>query len=356
MKKLALIGCGGIGGYHRGHFDHYKDVEFAATCDLHLDRAEKYAKDSGKNAAGNDVKAYQCYKKMLDEVKPDMVFIGIPPYRHGEVEFELIERGIHFFVEKPVALDVGLGIEIRDKAARADLITAVGFQCRYDNINDTALDFLKAHPIVTAQGSRIGSIPEVDWWRRQDLSGGQLTEQTVHNVDIMRYLLGDIVTVYSTANRGFIKTSECPGYDTDDYTTTIFTFSSGITATMLSGCYATGPAFESKTVFSARDARLDYYLIDCVKLFGVDAVAPTESAAGIVKGDGMQFRKEGENSITVKTNVDVGTVCDRTFVDAVLTGDNSKIRSPYSDGLKTVAACLASNESIKTGLPVKVLV
>ena len=48
--------------------------------------------------------------------------------------------------------------------------------------------------------------------------------------------------------------------------------------------------------------------------------------------------------------------CDRTFVEAVLTGDASRIRSPYADAVKSLAFTLACNESMDTGLPVRVRV
>ena len=76
--------------------------------------------------------------------------------------------------------------------------------------------------------------------------------------------------------------------------------------------------------------------------------------AGVVKGDGMQRRNDNEVGIKYATTVDTGTVSDRTFVDAVITGNPSKIRSPYSDAVKTLAFVLACNESMATGLPVKV--
>ena len=40
MKKLAMIGCGGIGTCHLGHFLDYKDIELAGFCDLIPERAD----------------------------------------------------------------------------------------------------------------------------------------------------------------------------------------------------------------------------------------------------------------------------------------------------------------------------
>jgi len=353
MKKLAVIGCGGIGGYHLDHFLNMggTGTELVGFCDIIPERAENFAKKAGKG------KAFADFKKMYDETSPDMVFICVPPYKHGEIEFETIERGIHLFVEKPVALDLGMAKDIRDKIAAKNLIAASGFQCRYDNINEPALSFIKNNEILVVQGSRVGGLPEVDWWRVKKLSGGQLVEQTVHQVDMLRYLLGDIETVYSVPARGFIKESEWPGYDTDDASTTIFKFKSGIAATMITGCYSHGVAsWGSKRTFGTRSSRLDYILCSHVSIYGVDEQDIAEEIAGVVKGDGMQRRNENEVGIRVNSSVDFGTVCDQTFIEAVITGDPSKIRSPYCDAVKTLAAVLACNESMETGQAVKVSV
>lgn len=349
MKKLAMIGCGGIGGYHLGHFLNFKDIELAGFCDLIIERAEKFASIAGSG------KAYSDFTKMYDEVNPDIVFICIPPSTHGYVEFETIRRGIPFFVEKPVALNMKLANAILEKITEKKLTTAVGFQCRYDNINENALDFIKEHPIVTAAASRVGSIPEVSWWRIKTLSGGQLVEQTVHQMDILRYFLGEPDTVYSVPTKGFVTQEECPGYFTDDVSTTLITFKSGITVTMMTGCYSTnGASWDSKITFGSRDCRMDYELCTKLRIFGIDDADKAAAIAGTIKGDGTQHRSDDETGICVNSTVDFGTICDRTFIDAVITGDASKIRSPYADAVKTVGFVLACNESMESGMPVKI--
>ena len=349
MKKLAMIGCGGIGEYHLDHFVNFDGIELVGFCDLIPDRAESFVKKSGKG------KAFTDFRKMYDETNPDMVCIGIPPYKHGEIEFETIERGIHMFVEKPVSLDLDMAKEIRDKISAKNLIAASGFQCRYDNINEAAKDYIAKNEIVVMQGSRVGGLPEVDWWRKKDLSGGQLVEQTVHQMDLLRYLLGEIELVYSVPTRGFITESEWAGYDTDDLSTTIFKFKSGITGTMMTGCYSlNGASWDSKITIGTRSSRLDYILCSHVSIYGVDEQDIAGDIAGVVKGDGMQRRNENEVGIRYNSSVDFETICDRTFIDAVISGAPSKIRSPYSDAVKTLALVLACNESMKTGQPVKV--
>lgn len=348
MKKLAMIGCGGIGSYHLGHFLNMKDIELAGFCDLIKERAEGFVKKAGSG------KAYDDFLQMYNEVEPDMVFICIPPTCHGFIELETVRRGIPFFVEKPVALDMNLAQTISDAVTAKGLTTAVGFQCRYDDINIPAQEYIKNHQIVTVAGSRVGGIPGVPWWRIKAQSGGQLVEQTIHQMDILRYFLGEPDRVFSVASRGYVTPEKCPNYCTDDLSTTLVVFKSGVTATMMTGCYSeNGASWDSKMTFGGLSSRMDYRLCTDVRFYGLSDSDVAAEVAGTIAGDGTQRRSDSEVGILKKSSVDFGTICDRTFIDAVITGDPSKIRSPYADAMKTVGFTLACNRSMETGEVVK---
>lgn len=352
MKKLALIGCGGIGKYHLENFLKLRGlVELAGFCDIIVPRAKNFVKLAGSG------KAFADFAEMYDEIKPDMVFICVPPTCHGEIEFETIRRNIPFFVEKPLALEPAVAKAILQKVREKNLITASGFQCRYDEINKAAKEYIQTHEVVHIQASRVGAIPEVPWWRIKATSGGQLVEQTVHQMDMLRYLLDDEPErVYSVASSGYITQEECPGYLNDDLSTTVVVFQKGVTCTMMTGCYSmNASAWDSKMTFGARESRMDYHLITKAVFFGTEKASEApENLGGVISGDGMQRKGGTETSITVETKNDFGVECDRTFMEAVITGDPSGIRSSYADAWKSVAFTLACNKSMETGLPVKV--
>ena len=337
MKKLAMIGCGGIGSYHLGHFVEYTDVELAGFCDLIPERAEEFVKRAGSG------KAYTDWRVMYDEVKPDMVFICVPPYAHGEIEFETIRRRIPFFVEKPLGLDLDLVYKIRDEVEKAGLITACGFQCRYSNIVPATQEFVKNNEVLYVGCARMGGMPGVEWWRDKNRSGGQIVEQTIHQYDMIRYIMGEPEQVFTMGARGFMK--DIDGYDTDDLSATVIRFKSGALGTVATGCYATGgQCYDSTITFSARDARLNHYIIGKVEVFGEKLAEPEENGL-VFKGDGTVSAEGGEARV-IKDDGTAGVICDRTFVDAVLTGDGSKIRSPYADAVKTMEFTLACNRSM----------
>lgn len=347
MFKLGLIGCGGIGAYHLDHFMQMDDVEMVAFCDIIPERAQAFAEKAGSGQAFANV------KDMYAAVQPDAVFIGIPPYAHGEVEFETIKHGIPFFVEKPLAMDMALAEEIATAAEAKGLITAVGFQCRYDNINEAAMRFIRDNEVVVVDASRVGGIPDAPWWNKRELSGGQLVEQTIHQVDILRYLLGEVKSVYAVNARGFVKDAESPGYDTDDLSLSIFQFESGVTCYLMTGCYSLdGASWDSKMTFGTRASRMDYRLCADVTVYGVAEQDKAKAVGGVIAGDGTQRRNEAEVGQRTRSEVDFGMICDRTFIEAVQKGDGSAIRSPYREGMKSVALTLACNKSMDTGLPV----
>lgn len=345
MKKLVMIGCGCIGEYHLGHFLDYEDVEIAGLCDIIVERAENFAKKT------KSAKAFDNYLDMYNDINPDMVFICLPPDQHGEIEKETIKRNIPFFVEKPLALNMELANELNDLVEKSGLITASGFQCRYSGLVEPNVEFVKKNQVVFINCNRMGGIPEAPWWKTKSLSGGQLVEQTIHQLDIIRYVFGEPDTVFSMATRGFVKEE---GYDTDDLTTTVVKFKNGTLATIATGCYATtGESFDSNVTFSTPTCRAELRILGSFKVFGVEDETKADENGFVVKGDGT-LKSSGANEKIYKENLDAGVLCDRTFVDAVLTGDGSKIRSPYADALKSVAFGLACNESMDTGLPVKI--
>ena len=322
------------------------DVEVVGVCDLIPERANQYASEV-------NCRPFCDFKEMYDAAKPDCVFIGIPPYCHGEVEFETIARRIPMFVEKPVGLDPAQFLKIRDLVCEAGLITASGLQLRYESNIPVLKAFAKKHRIVEANLTRIGGIPGVPWWKVRALSGGQLVEQTIHQADMMRNVMGEEpVEVFSFGGRDVVKGVE--GFDVEDTSVSLVRFESGALATMTTGCYATGAeCADNKLTFGAVDARADYYMFDKVAVYGEAEEEPEEGAnAEVVKGDGRMASRGGAK--IYRPEGDCGMLCDHTFIEAVQTGDPSRIKSPYEDAVKSVLFTLAGNESMETGRAVKV--
>ena len=126
---------------------------------------------------------------MLDAVELDALFICVPPFAHGEPERLAIDRRLPFFVEKPVALDLGTAEDVAGAVERLGLVTAVGYHWRYLDTVDEVRALVAATPARLLSGYWLDSTPPPRWWWKRDGSGGQMLEQTTHS-DRPRALFG----------------------------------------------------------------------------------------------------------------------------------------------------------------------
>jgi Predicted dehydrogenases and related proteins len=321
--KIAFIGCGGIAGWHLSHLVNQDDVEYLGFCDIIPERAESF-----KQRTGGTAKTYTDYKVMLDEITPDAVYICVPPHCHGEIEFTVIDKGIPFLVEKPMALDYSLAVKICEAAEKKGLTTAVGFQDRYLGIIDKTKEYIKGKKIGLVTGAWVGGIPGVWWWRKMETSGGQIAEQNIHIFDMSRNLFGEPAKIYASAGKGIVdpEAAGVPGYDVDDYSSAVITFKNGIIVTLFTGDYiVAGGGMQCGLNIYCADATVEYGLRSFVK-----------------------YRDASKEEIT-NNEFDSGITEDKVFINAIKTGDPSGIRSPYRDALSSLKLVLAANESIATG-------
>jgi predicted dehydrogenase len=111
---------------------------------------------------------------------------------------------------------------------KAGVVTQVGFMYRFGAVAQR----VKAL-IATGQAGLPGLMSaryfcnslHSEWWRNKEKSGGQVFEQAIHMIDLMRYLLGDAVTAYSLQNNLFHQ--DIPDYTVEDVSATVYGFKSG---------------------------------------------------------------------------------------------------------------------------------
>jgi len=82
--------------------------------------------------------AFTDYRRMLDKVERDALYVCVPPFAHEDAELRAAERGIHLFVEK-VVMEVGNGVVILELSGRrescpvSETACAIGGRCRRHN-------------------------------------------------------------------------------------------------------------------------------------------------------------------------------------------------------------------------------
>ena len=186
--KSAVIGVGSMGRNHARIYWELPDVDFVGVADGDLAKAEAIAQRYG-------TKAYADYRTMLDEQKPDIVTVAVPTIYHLDVALDVISRGIHLLVEKPIAFNLVQGMQIVEAANKANVKLMVGHIERFN----PAVIALKQH---IADGE-LGRVFQIDAHRQGPFPArigdvGVVIDLAVHDLDIMRYVTGqEIIRVYA---------------------------------------------------------------------------------------------------------------------------------------------------------------
>ena len=223
--KVGFVGAGGVAMRHARHLAQLKDVRVVAVTDPNAAAAQSFAETTDAAVATD-----------LDELiktSPDAVYVCVPPHAHGAIEEQLLDAGIAMFVEKPLAMDLPTAERIAATASKAGVVTAVGHHWRYSPAVDLVRDLLAGRPVRLVTGSWIDRVPPVPWWSKRALSGGQIVEQAVHVLDLIRLLCGDVVEVDAYANSAPPAT---PGADVDGATVAILKLKSGAVGSVAAAC------------------------------------------------------------------------------------------------------------------------
>ena len=327
--RVGLIGCGGIMSAHANYsFDTMlDDIDIVAVADPVAQRREEFARRYG-------AKEYLNHAELFDKANDvDCVVIAIPPGSHAGVEEGAIARKLPFKVEKPMTLDKAQAHAVADAVKKTGLVTAVGFQGRYIDCCVPIREALKTMSVGFVNASRAGGLPGTPWWRKKDECGGQLIEQSIHQVDCFQDLFGDFDTAYAVAGRGIVKPeTDCPGYDIEDFSVVTFTMKSGVVITLHSCNYLIGEgvSIHNGLQIIGREMSIEYIPHDRVRLI-------TKTSEVVHRHVNPEMAES-----------------DAAFFKGVRTGDTSGIRSTYPSAMNSLDACFAAYESMATGKVVKV--
>ena len=102
--KYALIGCGRISTNHiKAAVNNH--LEIVAVCDIVPEHMEAVLEKHGLKE-DESIKRYTDYKKMVEELQPELVSIATESGLHGEIAIYCIERGVNVIIEKPMAMSL----------------------------------------------------------------------------------------------------------------------------------------------------------------------------------------------------------------------------------------------------------
>ena len=121
--KVGVIGVGHLGEYHVQKYKAMSNVNLVGIVDTDPDRADEIARRY-------DVKAYDGHEKILETV--DAVSLAVPTEMHFEVAKDILSKGVHLLIEKPITYELDPADTLVNMAKEQGLVFQVGLVERFN--------------------------------------------------------------------------------------------------------------------------------------------------------------------------------------------------------------------------------
>jgi predicted dehydrogenase len=222
--NLSIVGMGMIGKRHLQAMRHLTEVNLVALVDP-IEQVRHIAEEEG-------VEWFSTIEEMLGVVVPDGVIISTPTEIHLEPTLSALGAGCHVLVEKPIAANLQEAKEIQETAKRVDRCVMVGHHRRYYGLMEEAQqivfskklgNFLAVHGQWTSRKADEYYIP--NW--RQHRSSGPVLINLIHEIDILRFICGEIESITAQLQSGFRE------HPKEETAAIIVRFQSGVLGTFL---------------------------------------------------------------------------------------------------------------------------
>ena len=213
-KRIAVVGYGGRGGIY-GEFalqfpEKFQLVAVADINEMRLKRLE-----------GENVDVYTDYKKLLDAgYELDLVAIATQDAQHKEHAIYALERGYDLLLEKPIAPNKEDCYEIYECAKKHGRKVYVCHVLRYSPFYSTIKDIIDSGEL--GEVVNIHALEAVGYyhiahsfvrgpWRNTQESSPMILAKCCHDMDILRYLMGEkCISVNSQGSRKFFRAENAP--------------------------------------------------------------------------------------------------------------------------------------------------
>jgi UDP-N-acetyl-2-amino-2-deoxyglucuronate dehydrogenase len=222
--RTALIGCGKVGSIHAEALRSLPDSDFVAACDADLGRAEAFAARFG-------VRPFTDLAAMLIASKAEALLVATPHPLHAQAALNAARAGVHILVEKPLAATLrdcdAMLAASRTAGVKLGVISQRRFFEPVKRIR-AAIDAGKigkpALGVFSMFSWRDPSYYRSDPWRgRWDAEGGGvLVNQSPHQLDLLRWFMGDVEEVV-----GYWANLNHPEVEVDDTAVASIRFKNG---------------------------------------------------------------------------------------------------------------------------------
>ncbi|MEA4890006.1 MAG: Gfo/Idh/MocA family oxidoreductase [Clostridiaceae bacterium] len=198
MLKIGLVGCGGMGTMHSSCYQELKDyAAVAAVSDVNPDTAKTIADRFG-------AAVFATADELIAHADIDAVDICLPTYLHTQYILQAMKRNLAVMVEKPVCINEEEAQLLLQTQKETGSQVMVGHVMRYwDEYAwlKRVFDTKQYGAIESASFKRACARPRQKWWGKQEFSGGDPLDLHIHDVDYIRYLLGEPEKITTAAAR-----------------------------------------------------------------------------------------------------------------------------------------------------------
>lgn len=214
--KYALIGCGRISPNHIAAAKE-NNLEIVGLCDLleenMVDKIRKFRLD-------RTLHQYTDYHEMLEKERPDLVAIATESGKHAAIALDCIEAGCNLIIEKPIALSIADADAIIHKAKVKGVKVCACHQNRFNKSIQKIREALE----MGRFGRMFYGTAHIRWnrgyeyysrakWRGTwEQDGGALMNQCIHNIDLLRWMMGDeikeVVGMTDKLNHDYIQAED----------------------------------------------------------------------------------------------------------------------------------------------------
>jgi len=188
MVKIAVIGVGVMGYNHVRVLSELEDADLVAVSDSNINRAKEIS------TRFRIPKYYKDHKEMLEKEDLDAVIMAVPSKFHKDIFLDCVKYNIAILVEKPIADTLKSADEMINALKCKDIVFTVGHIERFNPVIMKIKELLNSNyagEIYLVDTIRSGPFPK----RLFDV--GVLIDLSVHDIDIINYLIGRIKQVYS---------------------------------------------------------------------------------------------------------------------------------------------------------------
>lgn len=265
--SIGILGTG-FAGMHVQRLLRLENIAVRAVCGTSEAKAQAFIEKHGAHTA----RPFGDFDAMLDQTPLDALYVCIPPHAHrGQVE-RAAARGIHLFLEKPIAFDIAGAERQAEAIERAGVVSLVGHHNRFRESVEAfkgVLDSGVVGPATLFQGRYWCNMTGSAWWRSREGSRGQVFEQVIHIYDMALNFLGEPETVCAfTAN---LVHRHILDYTIEDTSAAIIRFKNGALANIAGSNTALPRRYLGDFRVVAEKAALDYHSS------GQDTVIPPQA-------------------------------------------------------------------------------